>query len=131
MGMIQEFKEFAMRGNVVDMAIGIVIGGAFGKIVTSLVEDIFGTVIGVVSKSADFSKWSFKVPNPENLSQTLIEVPYGKTITAIINFLIVAFCLFIVIKAMNALKRSKTAEPPPGKQEVLLTEIRDLLKARP
>ena len=134
MGMIQEFKEFAMRGNVVDMAVGVVIGAAFTKIVTSLVSDVFMPLVGALTQNVDFSKLAYKVPNPLASGETIAEIAYGKTITSLIDFVIVAFCLFLVIKAMNAAKRSKAAEPAappePPKQEVLLTEIRDLLRAR-
>ncbi len=122
--MMKEFKAFAMRGNVVDMAVGIVIGGAFGTIVTSLVGDIIMPVIGVVTGGLDFSGLAYKLGNAT--------VAYGKFIQATFSFLIVAFALFMLIKAMNAMKKKeeeKAAEPAaPAPDVVLLAEIRDLLK---
>ena len=121
---MKEFKAFAMRGNVVDMAVGIVIGGAFGTIVTSLVGDIIMPVIGVVTGGLDFSGLAYKLGNAT--------VAYGKFIQATFSFLIVAFALFMLIKAMNAMKKKeeeKAAEPAaPAPDVVLLAEIRDLLK---
>lgn len=124
MGMLKEFKEFAMKGNVIDLAVGVVIGGAFGAIVSSLVGDIIMPVIGVITGGVDFSGLSVKVGDAS--------VAYGKFIQATFTFLIIAFALFIVIKAMNATKK-KEAEAPatapePSAEEKLLTEIRDLLK---
>lgn len=122
--MMKEFKAFAMRGNVVDMAIGIVIGGAFGTIVSSLVGDILMPVIGVVTGGLDFSGLAYKLGDAT--------VAYGKFIQATFSFLIVAFALFMLIKAMNAMKKKeeeKAAEPAvPAPDVVLLAEIRDLLK---
>lgn len=122
--MMKEFKAFAMRGNVVDMAIGIVIGGAFGTIVSSLVGDILMPVIGVVTGGLDFSGLAYKLGDAT--------VAYGKFIQATFSFLIVAFALFMLIKAMNAMKKKeeeKAAEPAaPAPDVVLLMEIRDLLK---
>ena len=131
--MIKEFKEFAMRGNVVDMAVGIIIGAAFGKIVTSLVNDIIMPPIGMLLGGMDFSDLAF------TLREAMGDVPavmlnYGVFINTIINFVIIAFAIFMVIKGMNAMKRKEEAapsEPPkPSNQEVLLTEIRDALKSR-
>ncbi|MBS0207370.1 MAG: large-conductance mechanosensitive channel protein MscL [Planctomycetes bacterium] len=131
--MMKEFKEFAMRGNVVDMAVGVVIGGAFGKIVSSLVGDIIMPLVGAVTGKLDFSKLAFDVKNPVN-DELLASIAYGKTITSVIDFIIVAFCIFMVIKAMNAAKRQPAPEPaappPPTKDQELLTEIRDILKSR-
>ena len=124
MGMIKEFKEFAMKGNVVDLAVGVVIGGAFGAIVSSLVGDIIMPIIGVLTGGVDFSGLAMTVGEAN--------VAYGKFIQATFVFIIVAFALFLVIKAMNATKKKEeaapAAPPAPSKQEVLLTEIRDLLK---
>lgn len=121
---MQEFKAFAMRGNVVDMAVGIVIGGAFGTIVSSLVGDILMPVIGVITGGLDFSGLAYKLGSAT--------VAYGKFIQATFSFLIIAFALFMLIKAMNKLKtkeEAKSAEPTlPAPDVVLLTEIRDLLK---
>lgn len=133
MSFSKEFRDFVMRGNVVDMAVGVVIGAAFGKIVTSLVEDIFLPVVGTITGKIDFSKLAANVTNPTN-GDVLVSIPYGKFVQAVVAFLIVAFCLFMVIKAMNRLSRKSAAEPappaPPTKEQELLTEIRDLLRAQ-
>ncbi|MFJ5623459.1 large conductance mechanosensitive channel protein MscL [Peribacillus loiseleuriae] len=119
--MIKEFKEFAMRGNVIDLAIGVILGAAFGKIVTSLVNDIIMPLIGLLLGGIDFSNLSFKV------------VKYGMFIQTIVDFLIVAFSIFLFIKLFNKLhtRKKKVEETAPSltKEEELLTEIRDLLKA--
>jgi large conductance mechanosensitive channel len=141
LGILQEFKEFAMRGNVVDLAIGVVIGGAFGKIVTSLVTDIITPVMGFVTPGGSDLKNKFLSLEPaktENL-HSLAEaqkvasvIAYGQFFSSIVDFLIVAFSIFMVVKLINKLNRSSIlakAEPTP--QEKLLAEIRDLLKARP
>ncbi len=138
--MLKEFKDFAMRGNVIDMAVGIIIGAAFGAIIKSLVSDIIMPPIGVLQGNVDFSSYFI------NLSGTPYEtleaakeagvatINYGLFINTIINFVIVAFAIFIVIKQINRFKReeeAKPAEPPaPPRQEVLLEEIRDLLGSR-
>lgn len=123
-GLIKEFKEFAVRGNVVDMAVGVIIGGAFGKIVTSLVEDMIMPLIGVVIGGVDFTSLVLNVRG--------VDVTYGNFIQQVFNFLIISFCIFIVIKGMNSMKKKEEAVelvlPEPTKEEVLLTEIRDLLK---
>ena len=130
MGMISEFKAFAMKGNVVDMAIGVIIGGAFGKIVSSMVSDLMMPIIGVATGGIDFK--DKKVV----LSVAVGDLPevtlnYGVFLDTILSFLIVAACLFLVVKAINAAKREQAAPPPapaaPPRQEVLLAEIRDLL----
>lgn len=137
--MLEEFKKFALRGNAVDLAVGIVIGAAFGAIVTSLVGDIFMPIIGAVTGGLDFSNY-FVALAPEVTANSLAEakkqgavLAWGNFLTVAINFIIVAWVLFLVVKLMNRLKRQeeeapKPAEPP--REEVLLTEIRDLLKAR-
>lgn len=136
---LTEFKEFAMKGNVIDMAVGVVIGGAFGKIVTSLVNDIIMPTVGVLTGGADFKelKYTLKeaVMNGEEVAEAAVTINYGMFIQYIVDFLIVAFCIFLVIRAMAKLKRKKeeapapAPEPPaPSKEEVLLTEIRDLLR---
>mgnify|MGYP000935517405 FL=1 len=126
MGLIKEFKEFAVRGNVVDMAVGVIIGGAFGKIVTSLVEDMIMPLIGVVIGGVDFTSLVLNVRG--------VDVAYGNFIQQVFNFLIISFCIFIVIKGMNSMKKKEEAVelvlPEPTKEEVLLTEIRDLLKQK-
>lgn len=127
--MLKEFKEFAMRGNVMDMAIGIVIGGAFGKIVSSFVGDIIMPIVGVITGGIDFSDKMIRIGGTAEAPVTL---NYGTFITTIIDFVIIAFAIFMVVKGMNAAKKKeeeKPAAPPaPPKQEVLLEEIRDLLK---
>lgn len=136
---MKEFREFAMKGNVVDLAIGVIIGVAFGAIVTSLVQDIFSPIIGLLTGGMDFSGLFIQLKGEPQT--TLAEaqaagatLAYGKFVMAIINFLIVAFVLFMVIKGMNRMKRKQpavvSAPAAPPKEEVLLTEIRDLLKAR-
>ncbi len=131
--LLTEFKEFAMRGNVVDMAVGVIIGGAFGKIVTSLVNDIIMPCIGVLTGGADFK--AFKVVLKE-ATETAPEaaITWGMFVQTVVDFLIVAFCIFMAIKLMNKLQRKKE-EPAPAPevpagptQEELLAEIRDLLK---
>ena len=135
MGMLSEFKSFAMKGNVVDMAVGVVIGGAFGKIVTSFTNDILMPPIGVMLGGVDFS--ALKVTLQEAVGETAaVTINYGTFINAILDFLIIAFAIFLVVKAMNAAmtatKKNEAAAPPPGptREEVLLTEIRDALRNR-
>jgi large conductance mechanosensitive channel len=130
MGLAQEFKEFAMKGNVVDLAVGVVIGGAFGKIVTSAVSDLIMPLIGLVSGGVSFSSLKYKVPSvipgvdPATFN-------YGQFIQNIFDFTIVAFVLFMVIKGMNKMKReTPPAAPETPAQEKLLAEIRDLMKAQ-
>jgi large conductance mechanosensitive channel len=143
LGILSEFKQFAMRGNVVDLAIGVIIGGAFGKIVSSMVSDILMPVIGVVTPGGSDLKnkfYSLELAKTEG-AKTLAEaqakgavIAYGQFISTVIDFVIVAFCIFLVVKLMNKLN----APPPPAPvpvpetppQEKLLTEIRDLLKVR-
>jgi len=133
MGFVKEFKEFAMRGSVVDLAVGVVIGAAFGKIVTSLVDDIIMPVVGFLTGGIDFSymKVVIRAADPANeVPETAIM--YGNFINVIIQFLIVAFVIFLVIKGINSLKRKEEvveeAAPAGPTQEELLAEIRDLLK---
>jgi len=134
MGMVQEFKEFALKGNMVDMAVGIIIGGAFGTIVKSLVGDVIMPFIGFFSGGLDFSKLA--LPLGKGLDGKEVTINYGLFLNALIAFLIVAFVLFILIKMMNKAKQAmakeeaeKAAEPSePPAQEKLLAEIRDLLK---
>lgn len=135
MGFLKEFKEFAMRGSVVDLAVGVVIGASFGKIVTSLVDDIIMPPIGYVTGGIDFSQLKY-VLEPGDAANEVAEVAiaYGNFINVVIQFLIVAFCIFLVIKGINSLKRKEAevpaAPPEPSKEEVLLTEIRDALRAK-
>ena len=127
MGMLQEFKTFAFKGNVVDMAVGIIIGVAFGKIVSSLVGDVIMPPIGVILGGVDFSNLSIVLKAAVDQAPA-VTLNYGKFIQTIIDFIIIAFSIFILVKGINTLKRKeeeKPAEPP--KQEVLLTEIRNLL----
>jgi large conductance mechanosensitive channel len=142
--MLREFKEFAMRGNVVDMAVGIIIGGAFGAIVGSLVSDVLMPVVGLALGGADFSnlfivlrEGSTPGPHPTLAAAKesgAVAIGYGVLINATVNFLIVAAALFLVIKGVNAARLQKEAAPasppPPSKEEVLLAEIRDLLARR-
>ncbi len=124
--MLKEFREFAMKGNVLDLAIGVVIGAAFGKIIDSVVKDLISPIVGAATGGIDFSKQSFKING--------VELLYGNFITAVINFVIVAFVLFMIVKVVNRLKRKEEpaietpAEIPPD--VALLAEIRDLLKTQ-
>lgn len=130
MGIIDEFKEFAIKGNMVDMAVGIIMGGAFGTIVSSLVNDVMMPPIGMVIGGIDFSKLAL-VLKPAEGDHAAVAISYGKFINAAISFLIVAWVLFMLIKGMNQLKKKeaeKPAAPPaPSKEQMLLGEIRDLL----
>lgn len=136
---LNEFKEFAMRGNVVDMAVGVIIGAAFGKIVTSLVNDIIMPVIGVITGGTNFSeyKWVIKegVTQGTEIISPEVAVTWGAFVQTIVDFLIIAFCIFVAIKFINKLSRKPQPEPEPEPaapagptQEELLTEIRDLLR---
>ena len=130
MKLVDEFKAFIMRGNVVDMAVGVIIGGAFGKIVTSLVNDIFMPIIGMILGNVNFSSLEIKLGEPvEGVEQAAIK--YGMFIQEIVNFIIIAFCIFMFIKLINRIQKKKeeapAAAPEPTKEEVLLTEIRDAL----
>ena len=137
MSMIKEFKEFAMRGNVMDLAIGVVIGAAFGKIVAALVDRIIMPVIGFLTSGQNFNELAFAMgekTNPDGTVVPAVLLGYGAFIQSIIDFIIVAFVIFLVIKVMNRLKRAEAAAPAappaPSNEEKLLTEIRDLLKAQ-
>ncbi|MEZ6003703.1 MAG: large-conductance mechanosensitive channel protein MscL [Planctomycetota bacterium] len=142
MGMIKEFKEFAMRGNVLDMAVGIIIGGAFGTIVKSLVEDVIMPPIGLAMGNVDFSDLKLKLSDakPEILDEAgkvtqkaseVVTLNYGVFINNVISFLIVAFAVFMLVKAMNSLQKKEEAKPAPppepSNEEKLLKDIRDLL----
>ncbi|MBP3223779.1 MAG: large-conductance mechanosensitive channel protein MscL [Campylobacter sp.] len=131
MSFIQEFKEFAMRGNVIDMAVGVVIGGAFGKIVTSLVGDVIMPIVGVITGGMNFT--DLKIVLKEAVGETpAVTINYGSFIQTTVDFIIIAFCIFCAIKAINKLKKEKPAEPEapaePSEDIKLLSEIRDLLK---
>jgi len=131
MGMIKEFKEFAVKGNVVDMAIGIIIGAAFGKIITSLVGDVIMPPIGVALGGVDFSALSIVVKEAVEQKPAVV-ISYGKFLQTIIDFTIIAFAVFMGVKGMNALKKKEETAPAapiaPSSQELLLAEIRDLLR---
>jgi len=139
-GFFREFKEFAMRGNVVDLAVGIVIGVAFGAIVNSLVEDVIMPPIGLIMGNVDFSDLFINLSGQDYASLAAAReagapvIAYGAFINAVINFIIVAFAIFLVVKGMNRLRRKQEAAPEetpaPPRQETLLEEIRDLLKSR-
>jgi len=135
--MLDEFKKFVMRGNVIDLAIGVIIGAAFGAIVNSLVGDVMMPIIGAVTGGLDFS--NYFLPLAKNVTASSLEearkqgavLAWGRFITLTINFLIVAAVLFVVIRLVNKVVRKEEAKPPPlTKQEQLLEEIRDLLKSR-
>ena len=141
--MLNEFKAFAVKGNAVDMAVGVIIGGAFGKIVTSIVNDIIMPPIGWLIGGVNFSDFKFELPTVKLGSETMqaATINYGAFIQTIIDFLIIAFCVFLLVKGINKLaslkKKEEEAapapapeEPKPTKEELLLTEIRDLLKEK-
>ena len=131
MSMIQEFKEFAAKGNVIDMAVGVIIGTAFGKIVSSFVADVVMPPIGVLLGGVNFSDLAFTVKEAVGESPAVV-VAYGKFAQTVIDFTIIAFVIFIVVRVINSLKKKAEAAPSapaaPSAEQVLLTEIRDLLK---
>ena len=133
MGMMKEFKEFAVKGNVIDMAVGIIICAAFGKIVSSFVGDVIMPPIGVLIGGIDFTNLALTIKQASGDIPAVV-ISYGKFIQTVVDFAIVAFAIFIAVKGINSLKRKKEEEPQappaPPAQEVLLGEIRDLLKAR-
>jgi large conductance mechanosensitive channel len=137
-GFFAEFKAFAMRGNVVDLAVGVVIGGAFGKITSSVVNDIIMPLISMLTGGIDFSQWKIVlkeavVENGEEVAAA-VSINYGTLISTILDFIIIAFAVFCMVKAINSLHRKKEEAPPappePSAEEKLLTEIRDLLKEK-
>ena len=137
MGFFKEFKEFAMKGNVMDMAVGVIVGGAFGKIVSSLVDDVLMPIVGMLTGGIDLSGLEYKMMIPsvdggEPIAGATLK--YGAFIQNIIDFLIIAFCIFLMVKAMNKLTAKKEEEPAPAPEpsaeEKLLTEIRDLMKKK-
>ena len=136
MSLLTEFREFAARGNVVDLAVGVIIGASFGKIVTSLVDQVVMPPIGLLLGKVDFSKleWVLVPENPATEAVEKVAIQYGAFINTLIQFLIVAFVVFLAVKAINKLRREQPAEPEaagPTPTEALLAEIRDELKARP
>jgi len=124
MSIVKEFKEFALKGNVMDLAIGVIIGGAFGKIITSLVDNILMPIIGILLKGVDFKALMVKIGDAE--------IKYGMFISSVLDFIIIAFVLFLIIKAMNNMRKKEAAvpaaPPAPSNEEKLLMEIRDLLR---
>jgi large conductance mechanosensitive channel len=133
MGMLKEFKEFAVKGNVTDMAVGIIIGAAFGKIVSSFVGDVIMPPIGVLLGGVDFSSLALVIKEAAGDAPAVV-IGYGKFIQTVVDFTIVVFAIFIAVKAINALKRKQEEAPPapskPPAEVVLLEEIRDLLKQK-
>ena len=144
-GLIHEFRQFIQRGNVVDLAVGVIMGGAFGKIVNSLVADVLMPPIGYVIGGVDFKdlklplpEVTLKVPNPENVGELMdktlpaVDIKYGVFLQTTFDFVIVAGCVFLLVKGMNSLYKKEAATPaappPPSPQETLLVEIRDLLQ---
>ena len=133
MGMLQEFKSFAMRGNVVDMAVGIVIGTAFGKIVSSLVADVVMPPLGMLLGKVNFTDLAITMKEASGQAAA-VTLNYGRFVQSVVDFAVIAFTIFMVVKVMNALQKKAEAAPAapaaPSKQEELLTEIRDLLKQK-
>ena len=135
MSFIKDFKDFALKGNVVDMAVGVIIGGAFGKIVTSVVNNIIMPPIGVLTGGVDFTDLKLVIKEAEGEAEA-VTLNYGAFIQDVVDFLIIAFCIFLMVKGISALNRKKDKEeaaapapaPEPSAEEKLLTEIRDLLK---
>ncbi len=133
MSMIKEFREFAIKGNVVDMAVGIIIGAAFGKIVNSVVNDVLMPPLGMAVGGMDFSKLSIVLKSPLNSTALPVEIKYGLFINTVVDFAIVALAVFLLVKGINAIRRKQDAAAPvpgPTQEEKLLAEIRDLLKSR-
>jgi large conductance mechanosensitive channel len=130
MSVLQEFKTFAVKGNMIDMAVGIIIGAAFGKIVSSLVGDVIMPPIGILLGGVDFSNLTVVLKEAVGTAPA-VTLKYGKFLQTIIDFVIISFCIFIMVKGINTLKREEKEHPAdPPKEEVLLTEIRDLLKSK-
>src|SRR5690349_6262416 len=133
MSFVKEFREFAVKGNVVDLAVGVVIGAAFGKIVSSFVSDVITPPLGYLIGGVDFTKLALRLPAIQQGKED-VTIRYGVFVQSIFDFMIVALAIFIAVKAINRLKRKEAVAPsapaPPSKQEQLLEEIRDLLKQR-
>jgi large conductance mechanosensitive channel len=135
MAIVKEFKEFISKGNVVDLAVGVIIGAAFGKIITSLVDDVLMPPIGFLTGGVDFADKKLVLITADAVNKVEeVAIRYGNFINTVIQFLIVSLCIFAVIKAINSLKRKEEATPatpaPPSAEESLLAEIRDLLKSQ-
>ena len=136
MGMFSEFREFIARGNVVDLAVGVIIGGAFGAITKSLVDGVVMPPIGLLTSGVDFSKLEYvlKPDDPATKANELVAIQYGAFLNTCIQFVIIAFVVFLLVKAVNTMRRQEAeapaAPPAPTPDQALLTEIRDLLKAR-
>ncbi|NLI73039.1 MAG: large conductance mechanosensitive channel protein MscL [Bacteroidales bacterium] len=139
MGFVKEFKEFALKGSAIDMAVGIIIGGAFGAIVTSVIDDLIMPIIGAIIGKPDFSSlyWVIRGTVPDGLpleeARKVAEASvfaYGNFITVLINFLLLALVIFLLVRGINKLRKDDTETPEPTKEETLLSEIRDLLKAK-
>lgn len=133
MGMLQEFKQFAMKGNLVDMAVGVVIGAAFGAVTKAFIDGMFMPLIGTIFQVGDLSQAKIVLSEAVKEGDKIIKpesaILYGDFIGAVINFIIIAFVMFLIIKSINKMKKAEAAAPvTPPAQEVLLTEIRDLLK---
>ncbi len=134
--MVSEFREFIAKGNVIDLAVGVIIGGAFGKIVASLVDQVIMPPIGLLLGGLDFSKlmWVLRPEDPDTAAVELVAIQYGAFLNTLIQFLIIAWVVFLMVKGVNALRRAEAAAPEalaaPPAQEVLLAEIRDLLKTQ-
>lgn len=131
MSIVREFREFAVKGNVVDMAVGIIIGASFGKIVSSLVGDVVTPPLGYVIGGVDFTKLALTLPAMQEGAEN-VTIRYGVFLQALFDFIIIAFAIFMIVKLVNRLRRKEEAKAPaaPPRQEVLLEEIRDLLKKR-
>jgi large conductance mechanosensitive channel len=133
MSILQEFKEFAIKGNAIDMAVGIIVGAAFGKTISSLVADVFMPPIGVLIGGVDFTKLAFTIKEAAG-NAPAVTLNYGNFIQTVVDFTIIAFAIFMVVKLINKLKKSEDPAPEvaakPSKEELLLTEIRDLLKEK-
>ena len=133
MGMLKEFKEFAIKGNAIDMAVGIIIGAAFGKVISSLVADVFMPPIGILVGGVDFTDLAITLKEATG-DAPAVTINYGNFIQTLVDFTIIAFAIFMAVKFINRLKRKEAAAPAvipePSREELLLTEIRDLLKER-
>jgi large conductance mechanosensitive channel len=131
MSVVSEFKTFIQRGNVIDLAVGVIMGAAFGKIVGSLVADVLMPIVGLMTRGVDVAKLSYDLPNPADPAKILVTLKYGNFLQASIDFLLIAVCVFLLVKAVNTLNKKEAPKPPePTPQEKLLAEIRDLLKAK-